>query len=563
MQLIKLIVRDGSNVIRECDFNSGLNIVTNVGEHGNQVGKSTVLRIINFCLGSNGVSIWNDPESKQVNDDIYNYVTKGGVYFELSLKLSAESDDITNIVRTIEKPKSRLKRISWINEEKYTSQKAFELAIQNTLNVSYSKPNYKTLKNRLFRVRKEVASSPLKYDNIYTSDDDYRVIYSYLFGFSAHDKIKLEYKYKVDLKSLDSREIALKNGKDISEYHLDIENCQRLISKLRSQEKMFDFSSVHTDKLKELTQIREGISSSSSNLYNLETQRDFSKRTIEQYIDKKTEVDVALLSSIYNEASEIIPDLTKSFSDVVKFHNKMLENKINFTNSQVEVISSAIDKESECLNVLLSKEKLVLKELVNEEHLAGFFMIEDKIQKESIELGKLQYVVDEVKLIQLEREGINKKLKAIRSHIQSSKLELENNLILFNSCFETLNKKLFDIDNISFTAVFNDDNSLTFKILNQEKILGDGAPRALSMSTDLAFVVYAKKKGLKLPYVTLQDYLDAIDEDKLAILAQWADKNNVQVVISVLNDKLAQLPEALKSKSIKFELSKESKFFKV
>ncbi|MFA0628551.1 hypothetical protein AB4589_12075 [Vibrio sp. 10N.222.49.A3] len=563
MQLIKLVVRDGSAVVRECVFNSGLNIVTNVGEHGNQVGKSTVLRVINFCLGSDGVSVWYDPESKQVNDDIFNYVTKGGVYFELSLKMSDEDDDVVQIIRTIEKPKSRLKRISWINKDKYTSQKAFEVAIQNTLNVSYSKPNYKTLKNRLFRVRKEVASAPLRYDNVFTSDDDYRVIYSYLFGFSAHEKVKLEYKLKSDLKSLEARETALKNGKDISEFHLDVERLEKNICNLRSKEKQFDFSSVHIDKLDELTEIRKKISSSSSALYNLETQRDFSKRTIDQYVNKKTEVDIELLSSIYNEANSIIPELKKSFSEVVQFHNKMLENKISFTKSQVEVISNKINKESEFLNTHLSKEKIVLKGLMNEDHLSGFFMIEDQIQRESIELGKIQYVVDEVSSIHLETKSINENLVVIRDNIQSSKLELVSNLNLYNSCFGKLNKKLFGIDNVNFTAVFNDDNSLTFKILNQDKILGDGAPRALSMSADLAFVVYAKSKGLKLPYVTLQDYLDAIDEDKLAILSEWADKNDVQVVLSVLNDKLTLLPQKLKSKSTKFELSKGSKFFKV
>ncbi|ELA9204226.1 hypothetical protein ACSQUR_003564 [Vibrio alginolyticus] len=563
MQLISLVVRDGSSVVRECDFNCGLNIVTNINEHGNQVGKSTVLRIINFCLGSDGVSIWHDPESRQVNEDIYNYIIKGGVYFELSLKSSNENGKSINIIRTIEKPKTRLKRISWINGVKYNSQKSFESAIQNELNVNYSKPNYKTLKNRLFRVRKEVASAPLRYDSIYTSDDDYRVIYSYLFGFSAHDKVKLEYKLKSDFKSLEAREVALKNGKDISEFYLEIESINDTINLLRKQEQQFDFSKVHKDKLSELTEVRKLISSSSSNLYNLNAQLDFSNRTISQYLDKKTEVDLDLLSSIYGEAENLIPELNKSFSEVVEFHNKMLENKIVFTKSQVESLSVKIENESKVLNDSLSKEKQILKGLINEDHLAGFFMIEDRIQKESIELGKLQYVVDEVDSIRAEKNKIVERLDVIRTGIQSAKLELESNLSLFNSCYEDLNRELFNIDGIKFTAVFDDSNSLVFKILNQEKVLGDGAPRALSMATDLAFVVYAKKKGLKLPYVTLQDYLDAIDEDKLAILAQWADKNNVQVVISVLNDKLAQLPEALKSKSIKFELSKESKFFKV
>ncbi|ENM5880725.1 hypothetical protein [Vibrio metoecus] len=563
MQLVKLVVRSPLKIIRECTFNSGLNIITNKGEHGNQVGKSTVLRIINFCLGSDGTSIWHDPESKQINEGVYNFIVGGGVYFDLFVKMSSNDKNPVLITRTIEKPKSRLKRLSWINGIEYKSQDAFELALQALLKVSYAKPNYKTLKNRLFRVRKEVANAPLKYDNIFTSEADYRVIYSYLFGFSAHDQVKEEYNLNLDLKQIEAREKSLKNGKDISEYHLEIERIKSNINKLRSMENEFDFSGVHLEKLKDLNNVRSYISSSSSNIYKLNTQLDFSHRTIEQYENKKAEIDIKLLSSIYSEANSLIPNLSKSFSDVVDFHNKMLENKITFTKNQVNKLLDKIDTESKNLDTYLNKEKLILKNLINEQHLAGFFMIEDEIQKESVELGKCQYVVDEIDSMKIEKHKIDKKLETIKSKIKSEKLELENNINLFNDCFEPLNKKLFDVDGVKFSANFDDTESLNFRIINQSKILGDGAPRALSMATDLAFVVYAKNKGLKLPYLTLQDYLDAIDEDKLAILSEWADKNGIQVILSVLNDKLSRVPEPLKTNSIKFELSKDDKFFRL
>lgn len=76
----------------------------------------------------------------------------------------------------------------------------------------------------------------------------------------------------------------------------------------------------------------------------------------------------------------------------------MLENKITFTKNQVNKLLDKIDTESKNLDTYLNKEKLILKNLINEQHLAGFFMIEDEIQKESVELGKCQYVVDEIDL---------------------------------------------------------------------------------------------------------------------------------------------------------------------
>ncbi|MEF1186082.1 hypothetical protein, partial [Vibrio sinaloensis] len=62
MQLVSLQVHKDLEEIRNLKFNEGLSIVTNSEDDGNQIGKSTALRVINFCLGSDGKSIWHDPE---------------------------------------------------------------------------------------------------------------------------------------------------------------------------------------------------------------------------------------------------------------------------------------------------------------------------------------------------------------------------------------------------------------------------------------------------------------------------------------------------------------------
>lgn len=57
MQLIELNVYDNGELIRNIPFRDGINIITDDGDNGNQIGKSTALRVINFCLGSDGKSI--------------------------------------------------------------------------------------------------------------------------------------------------------------------------------------------------------------------------------------------------------------------------------------------------------------------------------------------------------------------------------------------------------------------------------------------------------------------------------------------------------------------------
>ena len=52
--------------IRDIQFHKGLNLIvdetnTESTKTGNGVGKTTVLRLIDFCLGGKGVEIYSDP----------------------------------------------------------------------------------------------------------------------------------------------------------------------------------------------------------------------------------------------------------------------------------------------------------------------------------------------------------------------------------------------------------------------------------------------------------------------------------------------------------------------
>lgn len=98
MQLIKLSVFDGSEEIRTIQFKDGINIITNLGETGNQIGKSTSLRALAFCLGGKSEPLWKDPDNNKVNEKVKDYLTKGDVKFELTLRVASINHQITRVL---------------------------------------------------------------------------------------------------------------------------------------------------------------------------------------------------------------------------------------------------------------------------------------------------------------------------------------------------------------------------------------------------------------------------------------------------------------------------------
>ena len=69
MFLKSLIISTESKIIREISFRKGINLIVDESkeEHitGNSVGKTTVLKLIDYCLGAEAKIIYEDPEDKK------------------------------------------------------------------------------------------------------------------------------------------------------------------------------------------------------------------------------------------------------------------------------------------------------------------------------------------------------------------------------------------------------------------------------------------------------------------------------------------------------------------
>ena len=100
MFLKQLIIQNNTGIIRDVPFRKGINLIVDETPEsqtqqssGNNVGKTTVLRLIDYCLGSKGESIYKDIEfSNQPNTTIENFLNETEVL--ITLQLVGDLDDI-------------------------------------------------------------------------------------------------------------------------------------------------------------------------------------------------------------------------------------------------------------------------------------------------------------------------------------------------------------------------------------------------------------------------------------------------------------------------------------
>ena len=97
MFLKSLIISTTTKVIREISFHKGINLIVDESEEqitGNNVGKTTVLRLIDFCLGGDAKDIYIDPENKKTEYLLVkDYLIKNKIIITLTLGHSVEGDN--------------------------------------------------------------------------------------------------------------------------------------------------------------------------------------------------------------------------------------------------------------------------------------------------------------------------------------------------------------------------------------------------------------------------------------------------------------------------------------
>lgn len=564
MQLIYLKVFNGDEMIRDITFRNGINIITSEGSNGNQIGKSTTLRVINFCLGSDGNRIWKDPDSGVTNKEIYELVTSGLVTFVLNLKVHGINYLIKRkIEQKVTPNRTTLKRYSWINGEKYHSTDKFKKQIASLFGYNTDKPTYNTVKNRFIRLNKGTSGNIFKFNNAYTSDDEYTLIYSHIFGFQGHNELTLEYELKQQISTLKTRTSSLLNGSTELEFHNKLGSINDEIRGLESKASSYDITGVQNQAIDDLREHRATVASLSSRIAGLETKEIYNQRTIENYKNKIAQVDIQAITAIYNEATSLAPGITTSLKETIDFHNSIFVKKAEYVEKQAAILRNELTTLKNKLNKSLEKEKQLFKSISNESHLSGFILIEQSIQARMEERGRISYILDEISSMEDEIRTIENQIIQLRSKLDLYMSELNINLGLFNTPLRVISNQIFKTFSLEMEVNTLADHSLRFSVVNEDKVSGDGAPRAASMAFDMAMVEYVKTSGAKLPEFTLQDYLEPADEDKLFELIQLANSREIQTVISILNDKLQLLTSEFIDRNSILTLSSSNKFFKI
>lgn len=558
MFLKNLKIYSSGELVRDISFKRGLNLVLDESNpekntmSGNSVGKTTLLRVVDYCFGSDGIDIYQDEEFRDNLNDVMHFLTKNNVLAKLEIEKDAELFVLQRGFGTPE--------IAKINEEDYESPETYRKALEVKLfNIELSKPSLREVMPKFIRKNIESMSKAIRFGGSFTPGNKYEVIYAYLFDFPDPGIVRVRYESQAKLKIVENRLTALRDGKSLPYYKQALRLVDKEISQLEKRKDTYNISELYEERMKMLTEIREIMSRTSTKVGKFETQVQMHIQTISELNKKSSDVDPTTLRALYEEAGRYSEKLNKDFEELLHFHNAMVINKIKFVKEKLEVTQEALDGHKKKLEESASQESVLLGELAKEGALTDLETLYRDLSRVYERRGRAQQKVDEIQGKENEKNELLVSLKKLEENLKLATNTFEENINKFNEFFSDYSKRLYDQ---SFALFQKEPGSLSLQIDNMEGNVGSGKKKGAIAAFDLAYIDYVSTINSDKPRFVLHNGIEEIGNNQLKTLFEIANRADRQYVVALIRDRLDFMDAPfLKSNTI-LSLSEDDKFFR-
>lgn len=562
MFLKKLTIHNENSLLREIFFHKGVNLIVdetksnNRTDSGNSVGKTTVLRLIDFCLDGSGENIYTDSEFGTKNIIVENFLKENNIIITLVLveNLDDENDFGIEIKRNF---LSHSKKIQTINGEKISNDEFSKKLKELIFKTVSDQPTLKQLKSKNIRDEKNKLLNTIKVLSPYTTDVTYETLHLFWFGIDiglSKDKLIREQNLEKKL------QIRLRRENNLPKIKQSLIVVNKEIDILTKKKNLFNLNEKYDEDLTNLNFVKFEINKISSTLSRLELRKELileSKLDLEKDI---ANIDVLQIKRMYEKAKSFIPNIQKTFEDTLEFHNEMIQQKIQFITEELPALGNEISSEKRKLNSLLIKEKALSEALSKLGAIEELQIIVDSLSSFYEKKGTLEEQKRLWEKSNSALERINEKLDQINNEIYSKDDLINKRIAEFNSYFSDISSKLDGVHSV--LSADNHDGIYKFVIGNIEGNPGTGGKKSQMASFDLAYIKFADSLEIPCLHFILQDQIENVHSNQITnLFTEIVDEVNCQYILPVLRDKL---PNDIDISHLEvLSLSQQNKLFRI
>jgi len=567
MFLKNLTITKGAAIIRDIEFRKGINLIVDNSDTkitGNSVGKTTVLKLIDFCFGADKNIIWIDPENKK---DVYklvkDYLIDNEVLITLVLTDNLDDDAAPEIVieRNFLASKSKVvRRINGIN----IKDEEFEPRLTELLFPEHAsdKPTLRQIISHNIRYKDLSLTNTLKTLD-YASDPVYETLHLFLLGCEfTKGNSKQELLEKIRQEDIFKNRLEKTQTK--SAYVSALALLEFKIEELNARKSSLNINENFENDLDRLTQLRYQINKLSSEISKLAIRKNLIVEAIEELDASRSTIDLDQLRQIYEQASTVLGMLQRSFDDMVEYHNNMIAEKKKFISTELPALERKIGQKNGDLKNLLEQEA-ELSQLISKsdsfEELEG--LIAEMNEKYRLK-GEYEIIIQQLTEVEGNINSYNNELAKIDDELFSPDFEatVVQQLNKFNKHFASVSELLYDEQYaLQYKKARNSKGQRLYKFSAFNTNFSTGKKQGEIACFDIAYTLFADEENIPCMHFILNDKKELMHGNQLVRIAKFVKAKNIQFVASILRDKLP--PELNNPAYFILELSEDDKLFRI
>lgn len=567
MFLKNLIVEHNDIIIRNIKFHKGINLIIdetnslNKKETGNNVGKTTILRLIDFCLAGDGKSIYQDNEFKsKTNILIEDFLKENNVLIKLILKEDLEDENSKEIL--IERNfLTHNKKIQKINGEKIDGDnKNFAKKLKELIFLSIAeKPTFRQIISKNIRDDKNRVEHTVRVLHPTTKQEEYEALYLFWLGIEL-DSNDRKQKLLLQKKIEENLQKRLKKENNLSQITQSLIIIDKTINELEKKKDDFEINENFEKEFDELNRVKLDINKLSTAISKQEIRKNLILESKDELENNLVDIDIKKVEYIYNSAKSFIPKLHKTFEEVVTFHKEMIKEKTRYITNELPYLEIEISSKQKELEALLEIEKELSNKLRKITLDSNFQNITTELTILYEKKGSLEEQKRLWESTLTKSKNIDDELIEIDNGIESLDEQIQERITKFNKYFSDISYELYN-ERFILSSEKN-DKGLELVITSISDNPGKGKKKGQIAAFDLAYIKYAEEMELEYLHFILQDQIENVHDNQISLLLQnIVSKINCQYILTVLRDKLPSDIDADKYKII--SLSQDDKLFKV
>lgn len=567
MYLSKLTISSPGKVIRDIEFHKGLNLIVdetpeNTTGTGNNVGKTTVLRLIDYCLGGDVDGIYRNPENKHESYALVkDFLIGNNVIVTLILvdDLDTPSKKVV-IERDFKTGRSSLIRING----KDVTRKDFVAELESAIfpEVKTETPSFRQIIAHNIRIDNLRLENTLKTLTM-GKNEEYEALYLFMFG-CPNDSAARKTQLAQELDTEKKYKRRMERNRSKNEYKAALSVIESDIEKLIERKDNLNINENLQLDINSLNALRAQINKVTSRTSLLSLRRELINETVESFDKQNFGEDVVQLEMIYKQASAYVPKMQRTFKELVDFHNTMLENKKAFVAQELPSIQEEIESLSVELERLKEKETVMAEKVLKSDTYEELEVIIVQLSELSRRKGEFESYISQIesaeKVIKEKCEEMKKIDDGLFTADFAQRLETQRDK--FNKIFSEVSHEIYDEQYIISYEVDTQKGKQLYKFhITDVANFSSGKKQGEISCFDIAYTVFADQESIPCLHFILNDKKELVHGNQLNKFAEAVNKYNVQFVCSMLYDKLP--PVLRKDEHVVVRLSQDSKLFRI